>query len=312
MMPATFHDLNELYYFTMVVEHQGFAAAARALGVSKSMLSKRIARLEERLQTRLIQRTTRHFLVTETGRRFYQHCNAMLVEAQAAHEAVAAEHEEPSGNLRVSCPVLLAQTFIAPLLPVFLNANPRINLQLVVSDRRVQVIPEGFDVSLRVRSDMGEDGELALRQFGIMTRPLVASPAYLDRHGRPDNLTQLQQLHTMSNQQDNPHQYWDLVNKQGDMQRVELTPRLVSSELNVLLAAAIQGNGVALLPTSLCGDALLAGQLETVLGQWYGAPAMVHAVFPSRRGMLPAVRAWIDFLALQLPPRLQALDVWEP
>ena len=273
------------------------------------MLSHRVAVLEESMQTRLLQRSTRNLSVTEVGERVYQHCQTMLAEAHAAHEVVALAQAEPSGTLRVTCPVLFAQTFIGPLLPKFLNAHSRVKIHLITSDRRVNVIQDGIDVALRIRERLDNDAELAVRQFGMVLRPLVASPAYLAKNGRPVNLEELQKLHILSNLQEHVPQYWHMVDQQGDTCRLPLSPRLISGDLTVLLEAALQSSGVAMLPLSMTAHLIRNGQLEVVLPQWTAPPAIVHAIFPSRRGLLPAVRSWIDFLAKEIPPLLQDMTL---
>ena len=178
-------DLNDLYYFAMVVEHGGFAAAERALGIPKSRLSRRISQLETDLGVRLLQRSTRRFAVTDVGNSVYRHAQSMLAEAQAAHEVVDRLSAEPRGVIRVSVPVGMAQQQMPKLLPEFLARYPQVRVQLLVSNRRVDIINEGIDVALRVRSKLDDDGSLVMRSFGQIQELLVASPQYLKRAGRP-------------------------------------------------------------------------------------------------------------------------------
>src|SRR5256885_5618356 len=156
-------DLNDLYYYVQVVDHGGFAPAGRALGMPKSKLSRRIAQLEERLGTRLIQRSTRRFAVTETGQTYYGHCKAMLVEADAADEAIALTHAEPRGIVRMTCPVALLDARIADMLAAFMAAYPRVEIHLEETNRRVDVVGEGIDVAIRVRPPPLEDSDLVMR-----------------------------------------------------------------------------------------------------------------------------------------------------
>src|SRR6188472_1853140 len=186
-------DLNDLYYFAMVVDHGGFAAAERALGIPKSRLSRRITQLESDLGVRLLQRSTRRFAVTDVGNGVYRHAQTMLAEAQAAREVVDRLSAEPRGVVRVSVPVGFAQQIVPALLPEFLARHPEVRLQLHVSNRRVDLINEGFDIALRVRTRLDDDGSLVMRSFGPIQELLVASPKYLDRMGRPrdpDDLVQ--------------------------------------------------------------------------------------------------------------------------
>ena len=179
------HDLNDLYYFAMVVDHQGFAAAERALGIPKSRLSRRITQLETDLGVRLLQRSTRRFAVTDVGTSVHRHAQSMLAEAQAAREVVDRLSAEPRGVIRVSVPVGTAQQQLPRLLPEFLARYPQVRVQLQVSNRRVDVINEGVDIALRVRSKLDDDGSLVMRSFGQIQELLVASPAYLRKMGRP-------------------------------------------------------------------------------------------------------------------------------
>lgn len=159
-------DLNDLYYFVQVVEHQGFAPAGRALSIPKSKLSRRIALLEERLGVRLIQRSTRRFAVTEIGQAYYQHCLAMLVEANAAQEVIDRVSAQPQGTVRISCPTALLDYQIGDILARFLATCPRVQMQLESTNRRVDVIGEGFDIAIRVRFLLLEDSGLVMRVLG--------------------------------------------------------------------------------------------------------------------------------------------------
>ncbi|HDR9134610.1 TPA: LysR family transcriptional regulator, partial [Burkholderia vietnamiensis] len=178
-------DLNDLYYFVQVVEHGGFAPAGRALNMPKSKLSRRVALLEARLGMRLIQRSTRRFTVTDVGQTYYAHCRAMLVEADAADEAIALLHEEPRGIVRVSCPVALLDSLAGAMIAAFMVACPHVEIHLEATNRRVDVVGEGIDVAIRVRPPPLEDSDLALRVLAERGQCLVASPALLREHGAP-------------------------------------------------------------------------------------------------------------------------------
>ncbi len=294
-------DLNDLQFFAMVVDHGGFAAAERALGVPKSRLSRRIAQLESDLGVRLLQRSTRKFAVTDVGQSVYRHATSMLAEAQAAREAVERVSAAPRGLVRVSSPVALAQEMLARLLPDFLRRHPQVQVQLHVSNRRVDVIQEGFDVALRVRTRLGEDGELVLRSFGQIRELLVASPGYLNKQGRPQTPADLAGHTTLSMSEDEARQRWSLHGPNGEIERVELRPSLMAHDFPLLMAAARDGLGIALLPELTCAEAIRKGELQVVLPAWTLPQGICHAVFPSRRGLLPAVRLFIDYLAERLP-----------
>lgn len=298
-------DLNDLRFFAAVVEHGGFSAAGRALGVPKSRLSKRIALLEERLGVRLLQRTTRRFAVTEVGERFHAHCRAMLEEAQAAQDAVAELSAEARGIVRVSCPVSLAQTVLAYLVPDFLGQHPKVQLRVVATNRRVDLIGEGIDVALRVRDKLDADASLVLRNVGRSRVLLCASPAFLDARGRPKAPAELESLPLLSWYEHEGAQALELIGTDDARVHVEMPARLICGEFNVILEAARRGVGVAALPEFMCAPAIQRGELEVVLPRWSIPQGIAHFVYASRRGLLPGVRAFVDFLAERLPETLR-------
>jgi DNA-binding transcriptional LysR family regulator len=293
--------LEGFYYFTQVVDHGGFARAARALGVPKSRLSRHVVALEAQLNVRLLNRSTRRFAVTEVGQEVYRHATAMLAEADAAIEAVEFARAEPRGTIRASCPVALAQSALAAMLPAFLAKYPAVRLQMHVSNRRVDVVREGFDLALRVRSQpSGEDG-LVMRAFGRANQLLVASPAYLARAGAPASPQELRERETLDYGGELDPGPWQLVGAHGESMRAEHTPRVLCHDFIVLREAALAGLGIAQLPESVVREDLRSGALTRVLPDWSSPEGIVHVVFPSRRGLLPAVRVFIDFLADRLP-----------
>jgi DNA-binding transcriptional LysR family regulator len=301
ILSGALQDLNDLYFFAAVVEHGGFSAAGRALGVPKSRLSKRVAQLEERLGVRLLQRTTRRFVVTDVGERFYAHGRAVLEEAQAAQDAVDELRAEPRGVVRLSCPVSLTQTVLAHLLPDFLALYPKMQVRLLSSDRRVDVIGEGYDLAIRVRNKLDTDANLVVRGFGHSRTKLVASPTLLKIHGRPTLPDELAKLPALSMREHEGAQTWELIDADGTQVNVEVQARLITGDFAVLLEAARRGMGVAVLPEFGCAPAITAGDLEVVLADWSMPEGTMHFVYPSRRGMLPGVRALVDFLAERLP-----------
>ena len=297
-------SLDDLYYYAMVVKHGGFAAAGRELGVPKSRLSRHVNRLEERLGVRLLQRSTRRFVVTDTGENLYRHCQAMLAEAESAFEVVEQAQSEPRGLLRVACPIALASTQLAPLIPRFLRRYPKVRLDLHVDNRRIDVLAERFDAALRVRTEpSGEDG-LVMRRFAELCELLVASPDYLEQAGQPAHPDDLRRLSTLSFAPGET-QHWTLNGPNGQQVDIEHAPRLLSHNFPVLRQAALDGLGIALLPASVIEADLASGRLVHVLPDWRLPQGVLHVVFPSRRGLLPAVRAFIDFLVDELPPMLQ-------
>lgn len=288
-------DLNDLYFFVKVVDHGGFAAAARALGMQKSKLSRRILALEERLGVRLLNRSSRRFSVTEIGHEFYDRCVAMLVEAEAAEQVIAEIRAEPRGVIRVACPVALLNFQFGALITRFMVENPAVEVHLESTNRRVDVIAEGYDVAIRVRFPPLQPTELVMRTLDTSTQCLVASPTLV-----PARLKSPADLHERPSVDFGPprrdHQ-WQLETADGQTADVHHHPRLVTDDMAVLHQAAIDGVGIAQLPTIMIWQDIEAGRLIHVLPDWRPRAGIVHAVFPSRRGLLPSVRALLDFLA---------------
>ncbi|WP_267225852.1 LysR substrate-binding domain-containing protein [Dyella silvae] len=301
VLDGALQDLNDLYFFASVVEHGGFSSAGRALGIPKSRLSKRIAQLEERLGVRLLQRTTRRFVVTEVGERFYGHCRAVLEEARAAQEAVEEVRSEPRGVVRVSCPISIVQSVVSHVLPEFLALHPKMQVRLQATNRRVDVIGEGVDVAIRVRSKLDTDATLVMRTFGQSRVLPVASPELLKRYGHPKEPADLANLPALTMEEHEGAHSWELYNAQGERAMVDVQPRLICGDFAALLTSCKGGIGVTLLPEFVCGPAVSRGELEVVLPDWSVPQGTMHFVYPSRRGLLPGVRAFVDFLAEKLP-----------
>lgn len=296
-------DLNDLYYFVQVVDHGGFAAAGRVLGVQKSKLSRRILQLEERLGVRLLNRSSRRFSVTEIGREFYDRCVAMLVEAEAAEQAIAEMRAEPRGVIRVSCPVALVSSQFGVLIARFMVENPAVEVNLESTNRRVDVIAEGLDVAIRVRFPPLEPTDLVMRRLDESTQCLVASPTLVATPLKsPADLQGLPSLDLGRPRRD--HQ-WRLEGADGQTAAVPHHPRLATDDMSALRHAAIAGVGVVQLPTMMIWQDIDEGRLVHVLPEWRPRAGIIHAVFPSRRGLLPSVRAFLDFLARECSAQRQ-------
>ena len=240
-------DLNDLYYFAKVVEAGGFAAAGRLLGIPKSRLSRRIAELEERLGARLLQRTTRQLKLTAVGERYLRHCQAMLLEAEMADEAVASMSSEPRGRLRVSCPVGLAHERLPTVIARFLEKYPQVQLEVMLVNRRVDLVTEGVDVALRVRELGDEDPLLVTRRLRQAQMVMVAAPDFL--HGReinhPDDLKNLPTLGALEADR---MVHIRLLDLQGKSIELSLEARLGIDDFIVRKACTLAGQGFTLLP----------------------------------------------------------------
>jgi DNA-binding transcriptional LysR family regulator len=294
-------DLNDMLLFAEVVERGGFAAAGRALGLPKSRLSRRVAGLEAQLGVRLLQRTTRKLSLTEVGEAYLRHCQALRESAQAAADTVAQVQTEPRGTLRVACPVTLAQTVLAELMPDFLAQHPLVRVEMMVSNRVVDMVEEGVDVALRVRTTLDDSGSLVVKRLGDDAPVLVASPALLARQGTPTTLDGLSRLDSMAMSTTDGRASIPLTDPDGKETVLQHTPRYVADDLLTLHVAALAGTGMCWLPSYMCEDDLRQGRLVRLLPDWQTPRGVVHAVFPSRRGLTPAVRCFLDFLGEHVP-----------
>src|SRR6266576_3048678 len=195
-------DLNDIYFFASVVQHGGFSAAARRIGVEKTRLSRRIAALEQRLGVRLLQRTTRALALTEAGQRFFERCVATVEGAQAAFDSVAELRREPAGLVRISSPVLLTQRCLAQVLPGYMTAHPKVSVFVEATDRTVNVIEERFDIAIRAKSAIEDVAGLVAKTLGNSQRVLVVSPAFLEQYGRPESPAELPKFDTVTSTDD--------------------------------------------------------------------------------------------------------------
>ncbi|MCQ4142770.1 LysR family transcriptional regulator [Vogesella sp. AC12] len=296
------HDLNDLYFFAKVVEHGGFMAAARQIGVPKSRLSRRVAELEARLGVQLLQRTTRRLALTEVGQAYFRHCQAMLAEAEAAQEAIARATDVPRGLVRVSCPDLLAQSLLAPLLPEFMAQYPEVRILLEVTGRRVDLINDGIDVALRVRLRLEDSASIVARPLGQSSSFLVASPALLAERGLPQRPSDLASWPALVMSRPDGRGEWTMHDEVGQLYTVQLaSPRLMTDNLVVLAQAAIDGCGVAALPVLVCQQALADGRLRRLLPNFSMPGGILHLAFTGRRHLVPAVRVFVDFLVARTP-----------
>ncbi len=289
-------DLNDMLYFAEVVERGGFAAAGRALGIPKSRLSRRVSDLEAHLGVRLLQRTTRKLSLTEVGEAYLRHCQAMRESAQAAADTVAHVQAEPRGTIRVVCPVTIAQTLLGDMMPVFMARYPLVRVEIQVSNRVVNLVEEGVDVALRVRAKLDDSGSMVIKRLGEGDLLLVASPAQLARQGTPHTLEELSRMDSIAMSAADGRASLRLVGPGGQEAVWQHSPRYVADDLLTLKWAAQGGVGICWLPDYMCQDEFRSGRLVHLLPDWAPERGVMHAVFPSRRGLTPAVRRFLDFL----------------
>ena len=287
-------DLNNMYLFAKVVDHGGFTAAAKALGLQTSKLSRRVSALEAELGVRLLNRNSRRVSLTDAGRLFHQHCVALVEEARAAKTAIDQTRASPQGLVRISCPLGVLQMGARAILTQYLEDNPSVRIMLDATNRRVDVIEEGLDIALRVRLLPLDDSELTLLPLLTSQRILVASPVLLAQHAPLTQLDDLARMPTLAMANTNNKYQWHFQAPHP----VVLThhPRMATDDLETLLEATLRGIGVAQLPSSLVQSDLMQGRLVQILPECPSPSGSLHAIYPSRRGMVPAVRSVLDAL----------------
>ncbi len=294
---AAVNNINEMEIFVRVVQAKSFSAAARALDLSPSAVSKQIGRLEDRLGARLLNRTTRQLSLTEVGQAFFARAERIISDIAEAERAVGDLHTEPRGLLRVNAPVAFGRLHVAPLLPKFLAAYPEISVDLTVNDRFVDLVEEGVDLALRI----GElaDSSLIAKRLAPNRRVVCAAPSYLAARGTPAEPADLRQHNCMTYTYRTNRHDWQLE-KDGQAEHVVVSGNLETNYAEVLMSAALAGSGIVLLPMWLAGPQLAAGELVEVLPDWRAPDSAIYAVYPHARHLSPKVRVFVDFLAEEI------------
>ncbi len=286
--------LTEMEAFATVVDQGGFTDAAKKMGISKSAVSKHVSSLEARLGARLLNRTTRRVSPTEIGLAYYDRARRVLNDAGEADSLVTSMQSAPSGLLRISVATDFGVNHLSPILGDFLQEFPDITVNMVLNNRYVELISEGFDMAIRIGEL--EDSTLRARKLTETTKRMVGSPEYFKKYGRPqkiDDLNEHKLLH-YSNQANNA--VWKLTAPSGEKRQVRTAGWLTVNDGQSLLNAAISGLGIAYLPSFLYADALASGLVEEAIPELPIETQGIYAVYPPGRFTQPKVRAFIDFL----------------
>jgi len=290
-------DLNDIAYFASVVENKGFSAAARSLGLPKSTLSRHVTQLEERLGMRLLERSTRHFRLTDAGNSYYQKARAVLDELDAAEKELDQMRSGPCGIVRLAAPLASAQYLLPQFLPAFLKRYPMIKLQVIVTDRPVDLFEDKIDIAIRVRAELGNE-MLTMRKLANSRRVLVASPGFVAEHAiAGDDPKTLAGLAFLSSNENAVRQSYTLVGPSGRRETVSFEPRLWTTDFNLVRGAAIDGLGIAFLPSEMVQAALADGRLVRILPGWQSEQTTIHLVFAGQKSLTPAGRLLVDYLA---------------
>ena len=295
-------DLTDVFYFVQAVEKKGMSAAARALDVPRSTVSRHIQALEHALGARMIQRTTRSFALTDIGQEFYTHAVATLIEAESAENAVRQRLAEPSGTIRFTCSVAFAQLGLADLIPRFMSSYPRVRIVQHVTNRYVDPVQEGFDVCIRGHSAFLPSSSLIQRHLVDVPWHLFAGPEYLDRKGTLASPEDLAKHDGVGLRQSEEQHLWSLTHEAhpDKTATIPYMPCLQSDDMSTLKVAA-RSLGIVALPGYVGRKEVESGLLVRVLPQWHAGIAKLSVLMPSRRGLLPSVRAFIDYLHSHVP-----------
>jgi len=299
-------NLNDFLYFVQVVERGGFTAAGRALGMPKSTLSHRMQQLESELGVRLLNRTSRHFAPTQAGEEFYKHALSMVRAAEEAEALVRQRVKIPSGVIRFSAAIGTAQFALREIVMNFMQDHPMVSLVEQVTSRQVDLLAENIDVAIRAHSDALPDSTLVRRTLATAPWILVAGPESLKRKRLPQAPQDLEQFPCLAVWRANIAPALRLRPESGThVGRSEvilpMTPRLISNDMSTLKRAAAAGLGIAALPAYICKAELRSGQLIQVLPGWIADESTFTALLPHRRGLLPAIRSFVDYLAHHMP-----------
>jgi DNA-binding transcriptional LysR family regulator len=302
-MAATPHShLAGVVAFVHAVEAGSFTGAAARIGLSKSAVAKSVARLEERVGARLLERTTRRLGLTAEGRTYYESCLKVIAELSSVEALLAARRQEVSGLLRVSLPVSFGPRWVMPVLLDIARDHPELQLDVSFTDRRVDLVEDGVDLVVRL-GDPGDMASLAGRRIGVQRSLLCASPAYLDAHGRPQTPADLVGHHCLAYARDGRPLPWVLLDGDGKRVSFRPKPRHTVSHGEALREAALAGAGLAYLATWLASADLRAGRLEAVMTSAAEEDMPIHVLWPRVRDLAPKVRVVVDELVERFLPR---------
>ncbi|KUJ81202.1 LysR family transcriptional regulator [Ruegeria profundi] len=295
--------MGDIPVVVAVAETQGFAAAARRLGVSKSAVSKRVTQIEKRLGAQLFHRSTRNVSLTEAGEHFYSHAVRSLDAAREAEDSVLALQDSPKGRLKVNVPMVFGRLHIAPLMSAFLRRYPGVTVDMVMDDRVIDLFADGFDLALR--GGTLADSMLVARKIAPLRNVLAASPEYLERHGRPETISDLNGHNCLQYSYSRDFQEW-VFQFGGKTKTFRPTGSYRVNNGDALREAILGGTGIGRLPTFTAGPDLVAGRLERVLPECPLPSQTLYAIYPERRHLPAKVRVFIDFilehLGGDLPP----------
>jgi DNA-binding transcriptional LysR family regulator len=291
--------LDGIVVFSEVINMGSFTAAAQSSGHSTSYISKAVSKLEERLGIRLLNRTTRSLSLTPEGELYFRQCQQIIDDAHTAENLLAGHQSEPKGNLKISCPVSFGLSRLRPKLAAFIAQYPKINVELDLSDRKVDVVADGYDVVIRASREL-EDSSLISRRVMTVRGLTIASPRYLEKYGTPKNPEDLENHQTISYSHLKQPTVWTYVAADGKEVSVAVTSRLITNSPEMELALCLAGQGITRLPEFSLQDEIETGELVHLFSDLPASEIGVYLVYPSRKYLSSRVRHFIDFILQEL------------
>lgn len=292
-----FDRLTEMAIYATIVEQQSFTAAARHLGISKSAVSKALQKLEQDLNLRLLQRTTRSMTVTLEGRAFYEYCREMMNQATAAEQHLGSLRDTPAGTIRITAPVTFGSVQIAPLIPTILASYPELRVELVLDDKRVDLVAQEIDIA--IRCGRLESSSLIAKRLQDLPLVVVASPEFIDRHGFPKHPTELTNLPCLAHSSHATDKLWQF-REQGQLLTVRVNGPMHANNNLALKQGLLASLGIGYLPRYQVKTELADGRLIELLPEFLAPATPVHAVYRHRQHLSAAMRATLDYLVARL------------
>lgn len=289
------HDLNDMMVFLAVVETGSFTLAADRLGIPKANVSRKVSRLEQQLDITLLERSTRSQHLTEAGKRYLIHCKRVHEELDLATACLSELLHSYKGNLKVGASIATGQQILKPALAEFMHQYPELNVQLNLTNRRIDFIEEGFDVVIRI--GQLSDSLLIAKKLGTVTRRLFASPSYIAKHGKPKTAEQLNEHQLLIMNLINNDLKLKLVSTEGDDYILNCKPRLLVDDFSVLKQSIVDGLGIAVLPEYIGREEVVTGKLIKIIPEWGMTDLDVYALYPRNRAKIPKVKAFLNFVS---------------
>jgi DNA-binding transcriptional LysR family regulator len=291
--------LDGMVIFVEVVNSGSFTHAALVSGHSTSYISKEINKLESRLGVRLMQRTTRSLRLTPEGEMYFQHCQQIIDDAEQAQSILSGAQAEPQGTLRISCPTSFAMARLQPVFSDFMTLHPKVNLEIDLNNRKVDMISEGFDIAIRASSQL-DDSSLISRKIYSADAVVVAAPSYLKKFGAPKKMKELENHSSITYSNLKQPDIWEFINSEGETETVKVNSRIQTNSSELETSLCVAGHGVMLMPRFNLNGEIERGELVELLTEYQLPEINVYVVYPSRKHMSAKVRSFIDFTFGQL------------